>query len=237
MNISFDLDSTIIPNGNEFRTEKRNKIAKLLGIEKIRKGTPYLISELKNNGHKIHIYTTSFRKKIKIRLTLLFYGIYVNKIINQSENQKILKELNIHSSKYPTAFKFDIHVDDLKGVGIEGEKYNFKTIIIKPSDESWYHKILEIINKESQFSYSIKDEKEIIEYYNNMDMKPREWMAKYGHLILMGNHSIFTYRNKVFQIWIGKAYKALKNEGLEKLWNEFLTEEEIKTNRYEYKNP
>ena len=67
MNISFDLDSTLIPNGKEFETENRNGIAKLLGIEEIRKGTRELISDLQKQGHDIHIYTTSFRTKRKIR--------------------------------------------------------------------------------------------------------------------------------------------------------------------------
>jgi phosphoserine phosphatase len=68
MNISFDLDSTLIPNGKEFETE--NRIAKLFGIAEMRKGTRELISDLQNQGYKIHIYTTSFRTKTKIRLTL-----------------------------------------------------------------------------------------------------------------------------------------------------------------------
>ena len=34
----------------------------------------------------------------------------------QNENQKTLKNLNIYASKYPPAFKFDVHIDDLKGV-------------------------------------------------------------------------------------------------------------------------
>lgn len=58
MNISFDLDSTLIPNGKEFETENRSGIAKLLGIEEMRIGTRELISDLQNQGHKIHIYTT-----------------------------------------------------------------------------------------------------------------------------------------------------------------------------------
>jgi hypothetical protein len=34
MNISFDLDSTLIPYGNEFDTEKANLITNLFGREK-----------------------------------------------------------------------------------------------------------------------------------------------------------------------------------------------------------
>lgn len=141
MNISFDLDSTLIPNGTEFETENRSAIAKLFGIEEMRKGTRELISDLQNQGHKIHIYTTSFRTKRKIRLTLKYYGIKVSRIVNEKENRKVLKSRNINSSKFPPAFDFDLHIDDLKGVGIESERFNFKAIIVEPSDKNWIEKI------------------------------------------------------------------------------------------------
>ena len=141
MNISFDLDSTLIPNGKEFETENRNGIAKLFGIEEMRKGTRELISDLQNQGHKIHIYTTSFRTKRKIRLTLKYYGIKVSRIVNEKENRKVLKSRNINSSKIPPAFDFDLHIDDLKGVGIESERLNFKAIFVEPNDKNWIEKI------------------------------------------------------------------------------------------------
>ncbi|MGW9684550.1 HAD family hydrolase [Flagellimonas sp. 2504JD1-5] len=141
MNISFDLDSTLIPNGKEFETEKRSGIAKFFGIEELRKGTPELISELQNQGHRVHIYTTSFRSTRNIRRTLRFYGISVEKIVNQKENERVLKSRNINSSKYPTAFEFDLHIDDSKGVGIEAERFNFNVIIVDPTDKSWTEKI------------------------------------------------------------------------------------------------
>ncbi|PKV48865.1 hypothetical protein ATE84_0880 [Aquimarina sp. MAR_2010_214] len=141
MNISFDLDSTLIPNGKEFETENRSGIAKFFGIEEIRKGTSELISDLQNQGHKIHIYTTSFRSKRKIRRTLKYYGIKVSRIVNEKENRRVLKSRNINSSKYPTAFDFDLHIDDLKGVGIESERYNFKAIIVESTDKNWIEKI------------------------------------------------------------------------------------------------
>lgn len=141
MNISFDLDSTLIPNGNEFETEEISWIAKFFGIEQIRKGARKLISDLQNEGYNIHIYTTSFRTKNKIRLTLFYYGIKVNRIVNQNENQKKLKLLNVTASKYPIAFNFDIHIDDSEGVRMEGNKYNFRVIVIEPSEVNWIEKI------------------------------------------------------------------------------------------------
>ena len=150
MNISFDLDNTLIPYSKEFETERRSLLAKIIGIEKIRKGTPQLIKELQKEGYKIHIYTTSFRKKIKIRITCKYYGLSVSKIINQFENRKKLNQLNINSSKYPKAFGFDIHIDDSIGVEMEGVKFNFKTIIIQLDDEKWEETIknqLKLLNK------------------------------------------------------------------------------------------
>lgn len=147
MNISFDLDSTLIPNGKEFETENRSGIAKLFGIEEMRKGTSELILDLQNQGHKINIYTTSFRSKRKIRRTLKYYGIKVNRIVNEKENRRVLKSWNINSSKFPPAFDFDLHIDDLKGVGIESEKFNFKTIIVEPTDKNWTQIIKKGIKK------------------------------------------------------------------------------------------
>jgi len=141
MNISFDLDSTLIPNGKEFKTENRIGIAKLFGVEEIRKGAPELILDLQNKGHKIHIYTTSFRSKRKIRRTLKYYGITVSRIVNEKENRRALKTRNINSSKFPPAFDFDLHIDDLKGVGVESKRLNFNVIIIEPTDNNWVEKI------------------------------------------------------------------------------------------------
>ncbi|WP_179008377.1 hypothetical protein [Winogradskyella forsetii] len=84
---------------------------------------------------------TSFRTKRKIRLTLKYYGIKVNRIVNEKENRKVLKSRNINSSKFPPAFDFDLHIDDLKGVGIESERLNFKAIIVEPTDKNWIEKI------------------------------------------------------------------------------------------------
>lgn len=146
MNISFDLDSTLIPNGIEFETEKRSRLAKLLGIEEIRKGTPELLNELKNEGHNIHIYTTSFRTKRKIRRTFKYYGITVDRVVNQTENQLLLSSKKISASKLPPVFGFDVHIDDSKGVGIESEHHNFKAIIIEPNDKNWTKTIRKELN-------------------------------------------------------------------------------------------
>lgn len=150
MNISFDLDGTLIPYDEEFETEKRGFIGRFLGIEKIRKGSKDLILTLQNLGHSINIYTTSFRSKHQIRKTFKYYGIKVDKIINQKDNISVLRNENCSASKYPPAFNFDLHIDDLPGVGLESKNLHFEAIIIKPSEANWgklvIQKVIELEN-------------------------------------------------------------------------------------------
>lgn len=145
MHISFDLDSTLIPHGDEFLSEPRFWVYQWLGLEKIRKGTPKLMTILRKNGCQIHIYSTSYRSKMKIRLTFALYGIRINKIVNQYDNKTIMNRLNKQVSKFPPAFGFDIHIDDSLGVKMEGEKNAFKVIHIDPQAEDWIKQILDKI--------------------------------------------------------------------------------------------
>lgn len=145
MQISFDLDGTLIPYNNEFPAEKRSWWAKLLGIEPIRKGTKTLIKTLQSQGNEVHIYTTSLRSKPYIRRMFRYYGIKIGKIITQKENEHTLQSLKINVSKYPKAFGFDLHIDDAQGVQSEAEQYGFKVIIISPNDTFWIEKILKLL--------------------------------------------------------------------------------------------
>lgn len=145
MIISFDLDDTLIPGTKTFETENQNLIQRLTGIERIRKGTIELFKELKSRGHNIYIYTTSFRPTLKTKLTFLSYGIPVDRVINQQCHDRELKENRTGCSKFPPAFGIDIHVDDSPGLKIEGEKFNFRTIIIDKNDLTWTVKILKAV--------------------------------------------------------------------------------------------
>lgn len=71
MNISFDLDGTLIPLQKEFEIEPLPFLSKLLKTDLLRKNTPDLIKKLQHQGHFIHIYTTSYRSLWKIRLMFI----------------------------------------------------------------------------------------------------------------------------------------------------------------------
>lgn len=145
MIISFDLDDTLIPGTKTFGTEKHSIVQRLIGLEKIRYGTVELFKELRSKGHSIYIYTTSFRPTLKIKLTFYLYGIPVDKVINQQLHDKELKEIKTRTSKYPPAFGIDIHVDDSPGLRIEGERFNFKTIIVDEHDKDWTGTVLKSV--------------------------------------------------------------------------------------------
>ncbi len=142
MIISFDLDDTLIPGTKRFGTNKRSLVHKILGLETLRIGTIELVKSLQADGHKVYIYTTSFRSTTKIWWTFFLPGIRLDKIINQQIHDKTLREKARDYSKYPPIFDIDVHVDDSKGVEMEGKKHNFKTIIVTEHDTSWTDSVL-----------------------------------------------------------------------------------------------
>ncbi len=142
MIISFDIDNTLIPYSDEFPVEKRSFRGKMLGAEPIRKGTIQLFKELEGQGHELWIYTTSFRTKLNIKRTFWAYGLSPTRIINETINLNLLKQHQCKASKIPKLFGIDLHIDDSEGVGIEGERYGFRTIIIPPNDRDWVQKIM-----------------------------------------------------------------------------------------------
>ncbi|MEO0404927.1 MAG: HAD family hydrolase, partial [Bacteroidota bacterium] len=95
--------------------------------------------------HSIHVYTTSYRSAFRIRLLFLLHGLRVGEIINQKTNKAVLSSLRRSCSKYPPAFDFDLHVDDSKGVQIEGVKHGFKVVHVKPTDTDWTKTVLKEI--------------------------------------------------------------------------------------------
>lgn len=144
MRISFDLDDTIIST-TKFSLEKESLWSKIIGAERIRLGTIRLFKELRAQNHKIYVYTTSYRSKVKTKLMFLSYGIPVGFVVNQQEKRVRKRGKNI--SKFPPEFDIDIHIDDSIGVEMEGMKFGFKTIIISVDDENWVNKILKKIEK------------------------------------------------------------------------------------------
>lgn len=71
----------------------------------------------------------------------------------------------------------------------------------------------------------------------DMAMDPREWMARNGHRIICGDSRRYVFTDKELETWVYAAYEALSQEGLPKLWKEFLTPEEMRNAKEHYENP
>lgn len=145
MVISFDLDDTLIPGIKQFPTIKRNLIQRLWRIEKLRTGTIELMKACQEQGHKVYVYTTSYRKPSKIKWMFYSYGIKLDRIINQEIHYQVLKGQSIKPSKFPPAFNIHLHIDDSKGVEMEGVRHNFRTFIVSEDNHNWTADILHTI--------------------------------------------------------------------------------------------
>ncbi len=142
MIISFDLDDTLIPGIRQFPTEPKTWWHRLFSKEKIRSGTIQLIKTLRQHHYKIYVYTTSYRSPAYVRRLFFSYGISIDRVINKQVHDRVLGARGSQISKYPPAFDISIHVDDAAGVGIEGERHQFNTIIIAENDPDWEATIL-----------------------------------------------------------------------------------------------
>ncbi len=147
MIISFDIDNTLIPYSSEFEVENKSICARLIGAESIRLGTIDLFNELEGRGHEVWIYTTSFRSPLNLRRTFKAHGLNPTTIINEKINKQKLKKHNCSASKNPKLFGIDIHIDDSRGVEIEGFQYGFATIIIGISDDNWVSVVSDGVRK------------------------------------------------------------------------------------------
>ena len=147
MKISFDLDNTIIPYSNEFEVEDIPFLGKLIKAERTRAGTIELFKKLRSKKWEIWIYTTSYRSVWQIKKTFIAHGLKTTRIINGKISQDTLKKHNCYASKNPKLFGIDLHVDDLEGVKMEGEKYQFETLIVDLKEQNWINLVLQRIEQ------------------------------------------------------------------------------------------
>jgi len=151
MRISFDLDDTLICYGDSVECEPRlawwSRI--LLRDEPLRKGTRSLAAELHARGHILWIYTTSARSCRWIKWWLRLHGVQVEGVINGPMHNKHFGDGSM-PTKRPHAFGIDLHVDDSRGVEIEGQQYGFKVCVVEPQSNDWVSEVLDAVDATSE---------------------------------------------------------------------------------------
>ncbi len=136
MKIGFDLDNTLIRAGFDFPLEasKRKLLAQFYGAESLRLGTVEIFNFCKSQGWETWIYTSSFRNPFYLRFLFWLHGISLDGVVNYEIHYKKVK---LKTSKHPPSFGIDILIDDSEGVRIEGERFDFKVILVYPENENW----------------------------------------------------------------------------------------------------
>jgi hypothetical protein len=145
MRISFDLDDTLICYQRSVPCEPRLPwyLKWLGGDEPLRLGARALLSELRERGWELWIYTTSYRDPTSVRLWLRCHGVRVAGVINQHVHESRFKRTGWRypPSKNPSAFGITLHVDDSDGVRMEGDEHGFAVVVIAPEDTDWADKV------------------------------------------------------------------------------------------------
>lgn len=149
MRISFDIDDTII-----FYDKSLNGKDRLLNGEFLREGTLSLFKELQKE-HELFLYTASLRTPWLLKLSFWLKGIKLGGVINQDVHESLRKELNLNDfpTKYPSRFGIDLHVDNSKGVLLEGRKFGFRVLLVDEEDKDWTLSVkegIDSIRKEGQ---------------------------------------------------------------------------------------
>lgn len=121
MTISFDLDDLLICHDKGVPCEPC-ALSWLAG-EPLRLGARALFTALRADGHRVGVYTTSYRPAWRIRLWLRCHGLRADFVLTQRDN-------DLHSivGKRPRAFGIDLHIDDASTPG---------GVQIAPEDTAW----------------------------------------------------------------------------------------------------
>jgi hypothetical protein len=147
MRIAFDLDDTLIPCAYRFPVERPTLLARCLGCEPLRLGAHALLRALRAGGHELWVYTTSLRSPWSVRLQFLSYGARLGGVVTGATEEHVCRLRGQghgprYCSKYPPGFGIHLLVDDLEGVGVEGERFGFRVLRVAPDDERWAEKVL-----------------------------------------------------------------------------------------------
>jgi hypothetical protein len=140
MRLAFDLDNTLIRCGYDFPLEPvRHQLwARLLGNEGLRQGVTKLIADCRRQGWEVWVYTTSHRSAWHIRQLFWLHGIRLDGVVNQ---QRHGREAKARCTKHPPSFGIDLLIDDSVGVGLEGDRYGFRVLVVRLEDEEWIDKV------------------------------------------------------------------------------------------------
>ena len=125
-----------------------NWAARLFYREPIRVGFIRVCNNLRSQGCRIGVYTTSSRTVGYIRRWMRCYGLKPDLIVNAAIHESAISgrfRRDRPPTKHPGLFGVDLHIDDSSGVAVEAERFGFRALIIDPEDMDWVASILDSV--------------------------------------------------------------------------------------------
>jgi hypothetical protein len=145
MRISFDVDDTLVCGPTVSVEQCVPWWCRWRYPELLRHGTRELMRELHRRGHRLWIYTTSYRPPGYLHRWFRRTGVRLEGVVNQDRHEQVVGRMTFRGyppSKYPPAFGIDLHIDDSEGVAIEGRQHGFRVLVVAPDDAEWVARVL-----------------------------------------------------------------------------------------------
>ena len=150
MRISFDLDDVLFVAPERYETEPPPRFPfNRIFVERLRKGTVWLIHELQRQGFEVWAYTSSFRSVMYIKKLFWLYGVRFQGIINASRHLAEVQKSHRHvlPQKMPQYYRISLHIDDDPAILANARTYGFHALKVFEPDDEWTDKVLAEANR------------------------------------------------------------------------------------------
>ena len=146
MRVSFDLDEVLFVSPLTHKTEPPLPFPlRNIFKERLRLGTPELITRLQKLGYEVWVYTSSFRSDRYIRWLFHFYGVRFDGIVNGTRHMKEVQgnSKTVLPQKLPNRYRISLHIDDEEVICSAASQYGFRAYQLNAEDDEWKEKIIE----------------------------------------------------------------------------------------------
>lgn len=150
--ISFDLDGTLLCEGNEHLADP--EAPSLFGPfgcreDRLRLGALPLLRSLAEEGHAIWIYTQSLRGRSEVTGWFAGMGITLAGYVNLALHENACEQRGVvgkRPRKCPHWFGIDVHVDDDEGIALECDGSACRVIVVRVDEVDFEGRVRRELN-------------------------------------------------------------------------------------------
>lgn len=145
MKLSIDLDDTILVRYDfPFKEPDTTPLIRGAITEYFRAGTRSLFEFLETTNFEVGVYTNSYRGKSALEAWFQENSFKISFVINQQIHDGLVdqqKDRYTLPDKCPHLFGIEVHIDDLKTIKENCEKFETK-VILADTSEDWAVKVI-----------------------------------------------------------------------------------------------